>query len=399
MKQPCRILVNALHAKTGGGITYLQAMLPRLAARSDIELHLAIHESQLEQFPDNLPNVKRHISIFKDGFLRRLMWEQFVLPAIAWQQADVTFSPANFGPLFAPRPVVLLRNALGVADHDKRFVKQMYWKALGAVTWLSLALAPKAIAVSAYAKRHLAFGFASKVSVVHHGVDAGQFMPPESSRQDYILAVGDLTVQKNFHTLIEAVAQLPGQRLLIAGKMIDLVYARQIEDQIKRLGLNDRVILLGGVSRERLAELYGECKAFAFSSTVETFGNPLLEAMASGCPILCSNAAAMPEILGGAGLLVEAQDAKAWEQALARLFADPGLSTRLSLMALARAKDFSWDVTALQTASLLAEAKGAGSPRDKIEFAAWLWVVFMLGAYLSQFLNFLPAISAALSVS
>lgn len=388
MTRPVRILLNALHAKTGGGTTYLKALLPRLAAREDVEIRLLIHRHQQALFQEI--DLQKQIVDFKDGFARRLIWEQAILPAHSWDWADVTFSPANFGPLLARRPIVLLRNALDVSKHENRPAKKLYWAILKLMTWLSLLMAPRAMAVSSYAKEKLALGFGGKVEVVHHGIDLALFAPPSTARDDFILAVGDITVQKNFATLIEAVAQLPGTALRIAGKRVDEEHAVLLDRLVAKLGLQERVTFLGQVTPGDLASLYRRCKIFAFSSTVETFGHPLAEAMASGCAILCSRAAAMPEILGQAGLYAEPLNIDDWVKNLSCLQNDATLRGELSAKALVRARDFSWDVAAQKTAAILKEA--AARPRSrKIEaiFACWVLVVGFL--YLLQFTSVLQA--------
>ncbi|MBF0353741.1 MAG: glycosyltransferase family 4 protein [Alphaproteobacteria bacterium] len=373
----------------------MAAMLPNLARQKGFEVHLLLHQNQLPLFLDVLEGVKVHCVAFKDGFLLRLIWEQLGLPLYAWRFADVTFSPANFGPLLAPRPVVLLRNALGVTDHDLRLGKKIYWMLLGIMTWLSLLVSPVAIAVSDYARRNLAFGFARRVRIVHHGVDHRRYHADASQRDDFALAVGDLTVQKNFHTLIEAVARIPGLCLKIAGRRVDEAYAQSLDALVRSLAVGDRVAFLGSVGPDELSALYRSCRLFAFPSTVETFGNPLVEAMASGCAILCSKAAAMPEILEDAGLYAEALDVNDWEKGLHRLLGDPTLRSDLSERALRRSADFDWKATAEQTVAILMLAGQKGG-KGFFDIFAWSWIALILSLYLMQFRGLMPAMMKAM---
>jgi glycosyltransferase involved in cell wall biosynthesis len=393
-----KIFINALHAKTGGGLTYLRALLPRLAACREAEIHLGLHKDQLDLFSPLDPRIRLQLFDFKDGFVRRLIWEQLVLPWHAWKLAAVTFSPANFGPLLAPRPVVLLRNALDVSAQDRRLGKKLYWQALGLMTWLSLWAAPRALAVSSYARDRLAFGFKEKTAIVHHGVETLRFHPDGKARERFLLAVGDLTVQKNFHTLIEAMTALPGLELRIAGRRVDEDYAQRLEERIRDLGLEKRVVLLGPQPTEALAGLYRQCAFFVFSSTVETFGNPLLEAMASGCPILCARAAAMPEILGEAGLYFDPGLVDDLTAQIRRLLENEALRQDLGQRALQRSKAFSWDQTARQTLGHL-EAAGKGRAMALLPLLLWAWVAGILAAYLIQFRPLLLPILARLGLA
>lgn len=362
---PVRVLVNAVHAHAGGGVTYLRNMLPRLADDAGLELHLVIHASQRALIDPGDARIRVHAFHFPNGFLARLAWEQLALPMHARRlSADVTFSPANFGPLLAPRPVILLRNALSVAASEGRMPKRLYWRALGIMTTLSVLGCRRAIAVSEFARRDLSGGlperFARRVSVIHHGV-APVFSPaPEMRREGFLLAVGDLYVQKNLHGLIEAIDRLRGRfpaiRLKIAGEAVDAGYASRLGEAIAARGLGGHVELMGRLSPEALVDLYRRCALFVFPSLVETFGMPLVEAMACGAPVLSARASAMPEIAGDAALYFDADDPADMAERIAEALDDAGLRRNLTERAAARAQAFSWEETARRTARVLKDA-------------------------------------------
>ena len=359
------MLINALHARTGGGITYLRQMLPLLAADPRLELHLIAHEEQGVQLAPLDARVRFHEAPFAGGFIRTLLWEQLVLPFRARNiGADVTFSPANYGPLTAPRPVIMLRNALGVAAHDGRPAKRLYWRVLGWMTALSLLSCRRAIAVSVYARQTLAGGFGDKVAVIPHGVDdAFRRLTRSPGESPYLLAVGDIYVQKNLRTLLAAFARVravrPELRLKIAGRPVDASYARLVRTDADRLGVADAVDFLGAAPRETLMELYAGCSVFVFPSTVETFGQPLVEAMAAGAPVACANTAAMPEIAGSAVQYFDPLDAGAMSDRILALLNDPALAARLGAAGRRQAQAYSWPETARRTAAVLLAAAGA----------------------------------------
>ena len=366
---PVRVVVNALHARTGGGITYLRNVLPFLAAEPGFEVHLVLHADQRELTPPPR-GVRVHVVHFRDGFVRRLVWEQTALPLLARRiGARVTFSPANFGPLVAPGPVVMLRNTIEVGEVEQRWSKRLYWRALGWMTVLSLLRCRRAIAVSEYARRSLACRLPDRVRrrvvVVPHGVDP-VFAPPGAgeAREDFLLTVADLYVQKNLHRLILAVDELsrrfPDLELRIAGRAVDEGYAAELRALVAARGLGNRVHFLGHVETEDLAVLYRRCRAFVFPSLAETFGHPLVEAMASGAPIVSADAAAMPEVVGDAALLVDARDAGAIAGAIARVLEEKALAAELSARALARVRRFDWAETARRTARILDEVARGG---------------------------------------
>ena len=360
---PVRVLINALHAKSGGGVTYLRNLLPRFGADPDLEVHLCLHEDQLAAFPEPADGVRMHSVRFRDGFTRRLVWEQTGLLLLAKRiGAEVTYSPANFGPLLVPAPVILLRNAVAVGESEKRLSKRLYWKVLGAMTWVSLLRCRRAIAVSDYARdaltRRLPSAVARRVEVIHHGVDP-LFSPPPlgQGREDFVLAVSDLYIQKNLHRLLDAFAivrrDFPGISLRIAGGAIDADYAQSLHRTVAERGLDGHVRFLGHVPAHELADLYRRCALFVFPSLVETFGNPLVEAMASGAPIVSSDATAMPEVLGDAALFFDPQDTSAMAERITAALGDTDLRNRLGARAEDRARHFSWDETARRTARVI----------------------------------------------
>lgn len=365
---PFHIAINASHAKTGGGVTYLRQMLPLLAAEPGVSLHLILHKEQLPLFdpvPDGIDIVTCDYS---PGFFSTLIWEQFKLPGVARRlSADVLFSPANFGPIFARNHVLLLRNATSVIRLARRLKPLMYWFMLSGATLASLLTARRAIAVSNYAAGVLTFGLkgvlGKKVSVVHHGT-ASVIAPRESNEVQgaNLLAVSDIYIQKNYHTLLRALAILRQSRadlsLKIVGREVDSHYAESLRDLVRDLGLEDAVKFVGHVETSELDALYRNCQLFIFPSAVETFGNPLLEAMAHGVPIATSNTAAMPEVIGDAGLLFDPDNAKEIADRIATLLADPTLRVELGRKAAQRARSFTWEETAQRTLGVLREAAG-----------------------------------------
>ena len=115
-----------------------------------------------------------------------------------------------------------------------------------------------------------------------------------------------------------------------------------LERLIGDLGLADRVHLLGRVPADELDALYRSAVALVFPSAYEGFGNPALEAMARGCPVVATTAGALPEVVGDAGLLVPPGRPGALAAAVARVLDEPGLADRLRADGLARSADFSW---------------------------------------------------------
>lgn len=368
-RRPLRVAINGTHAKSGGGVTYLRNLLPELAELPDLELHLFLHDDQFKLFYPVHEKVRVTLFRFKPTFFRTLIWEQLAVPICAWGMgADVVFSPANYGPIFGRNHVILLSNAVSVIRLTRRVGAILYWMTLAVATFISLATAKKAIAVSGYAKKLLSFGMprflGDKVEVVHHGtrqVDAGTVH--KAHPDGCLLAVSDIYIQKNYHTLLRAHALLverhPDLQLFIVGREIDHDYALELRQLTRDLKLENNVVFKGHVETDELYQLYRDCRAFVFPSTVETFGLPLLEAMAVGVPIASSNEAAMPEVLGDTGVMFDPRDHQDMAAQIEGLLSDDKLCDEFGEKAALRAKSFLWRTTAEQTAAVL---KSAAAP-------------------------------------
>lgn len=161
----------------------------------------------------------------------------------------------------------------------------------------------------------------------------------------FLLSLGNCLAHKNFHVLLDLMAQLPGQRLLIAGKNAT-PYGDFLRGEIGRLRLEDRVIMPGEVSDADRQWLYEHCEAFLFPSLTEGFGFPVLEAMQCGKPVVMARKTCLPEVAGDHGFYFDSFEpaamAAALEAGLAACRSDPGFAAR----ARAHAATFSWQATA-----------------------------------------------------
>jgi glycosyltransferase involved in cell wall biosynthesis len=168
---------------------------------------------------------------------------------------------------------------------------------------------------------------------------------PAPANGAYALFVGGLERRKDPVAVLEALALVDGDlRLIVAGAAKGA--AQEVDEAIRRLGLEQRVELRGHVSKEELAALYRGARCLVFPSRYEGFGLPVIEAMASGTPVVATTAGAIPEVAGGAAVLVEPGDADALAAGIKRALAE---RERLRAAGLERARAFSWRKTAEQT--------------------------------------------------
>jgi glycosyltransferase involved in cell wall biosynthesis len=211
-----------------------------------------------------------------------------------------------------------------------------------------------------------------KIEVIPEGVDARfrpNLDPATVSRvriryglpERFVLCVGTIEPRKNLPTLLEAYAALRPRHedvgLVIAGAK-GWLYERFF-DRLRSLGLEREVVLTGFVPDEDMPALLDAAEVFAFPSEFEGFGLPPLEAMASGTPVVCSNAASLPEVVGDAGLLLPPRDVGAWVEALGRVLDDGHLRAGLRDRGLERARRFGWDAAARKTLDVYRSAMSA----------------------------------------
>jgi glycosyltransferase involved in cell wall biosynthesis len=269
-----------------------------------------------------------------------------------------------------------------VAVHDLSYLAHPEWLSwrvrftLNQLVPRSVRAAARVIAISDFTKQDLVerYGLpADKIVVVPLAAgtnftplpDAAEQPLPAGIREPFILAVGNLEPRKNLATLIEAFAEMVRQhafagQLVIAGKA--KYRGEEAAGAVARLGLEGRVIFTGFIDDHTLRLLYNRARLFAYPSRYEGFGLPLLEAMACGCPVVASNATAIPQTAGDAAILVDPTSVAALTAAMARVVGDPELARRMSIDGKAQAARFSWTRTAELTLDVYKDAIGGPHP-------------------------------------
>ncbi|HEU4966108.1 MAG TPA: glycosyltransferase family 1 protein [Candidatus Saccharimonadales bacterium] len=221
--------------------------------------------------------------------------------------------------------------------------------------------ASRIVAISDFTKRELIerLGVAeNKVEVIYPGVDHDIFKPRSRTNQarPYILYTGSEVPRKNFLSLIDAFRELKREAsfsdlMFVKVGASDDAHMRAIAiERIRSYGLGDAVRFTGRITDDELAQYYTMAECFIFPSFYEGFGLPPLEAMACGCPVIVANAAALPEVVGEAGLKVDPSNVKQLTDTLRQVLMQAALRRKLSLQGLERASAFSWDRAAEQTA-------------------------------------------------
>lgn len=284
-------------------------------------------------------------------------WEQALLPARAARLgAAAIVSPANLAPVAWPRNVVVIHDAVALAHPE--------WFSRAYVAW-QRALMPRiarralrVVTVSEFSRDEVVRLMGApeeRMRVVPGGVDerfgpgadAGAARAALGLRRPYVLTVSARGARKNAPALGETAT-----RLRNAG--FDLVAAGGTRPHLLAEGAAG-ALETGYVPDDLLPGLYAGAGAFVLPSLHEGFGLTALEAMASGVPVVAADRAALPETVGDAGLLVDPEDPGAIADAVERVLADEQLAARLRSAGLARAAGFTWQRTARELHSVIAE--------------------------------------------
>jgi glycosyltransferase involved in cell wall biosynthesis len=299
--------------------------------------------------------------------------ERFALPVelMLYQPwPDLLHSVDHVAPAWGPwKSVVTLHDlAFLLYPETHTLASREYYAATG----VSVRRADRVIAVSqrtaSDAVRLLGVDPA-RIRVVHEAAAPAfgprplESLPPVAARlgidldRPYVLFVGTIEPRKNLTLLLEAFAFVRESyevQLVLAGPrgwLDEPIFAAHA-----RSGLSDAARFVGSLDEEDLAVLYSHASAFALPSLYEGFGLPVLEAMACGAPVVCSNAGPLPEVAGDAAVLLAPDDARAWASTLRRVLTDASLSADLRARGFARAAAFSWQRTAIATREVYREA-------------------------------------------
>ena len=369
-----KVVVNAqlLHTGSsyrGAGVSnYSRNLLTALTAQDNGHALTVFLNDRNFRCPQGAPGLELRYTRWPAGApLPRIIWEQTALPLAAWTaQADLVHGLVNTLPLAMNVPGVVTVHDLSFLRLPERFLwhKRLY---LASLCRASVLKARRVIAVSrqtaADVRSH--FGVDSRrVEVVYNGV-GGKFRPLPAEEATafrqrmglpprFLLYLGTLEPRKNLSHLLRAYAGWQADSA--TGREVALVLAgakgwhyQDIFRLVAELGLTGQVHAPGFVPEQELCLLYNAAGGFVYPSLFEGFGLPVLEAMASGTPVICSDAPSLQEVAGDAALIVPAQDQSALQDAFERLFTEHGLAAQLQERGIRQAGRFSWERAAAET--------------------------------------------------
>jgi len=294
----------------------------------------------------------------------------------AWRlrnEADVYHEP-NFIPHRFDGPTVITVHDLSVIRFPEMHPPARI-RAIGNKLKHAIARADRVITVSDFVRTEVLEHFdcaPEKVVAVHNGVSSGFHPRTEADCSarlaatglkygSYVLSVGTFEPRKNLGRLAQAWLQLPADirreyPLVLAG-------ARgwgegEFAKALSRLEQEGSLVKLDYVDSELLHVLYAGARLFIYPSLYEGFGLPVLEAMASGVPVICSNVSSLPEVADGAAVLVDPHSSGEMAHAAEALLADKDTTGRMTATGLMRAAELAWKRTAAKTLDVYRQAAG-----------------------------------------
>jgi alpha-1,3-rhamnosyl/mannosyltransferase len=292
-------------------------------------------------------------------FTLREQWE--VSLRLRRLRADVYHTPYYIAPYLVPGPMVVTVHD-AISSRYPQYMPGLLPRISYEVAMrMALGAARRVITVSRASRDDLIRFFGvdpHKITVIPEAADA--WYSPQSAEEvarvraryalppRYVLYLGTNKPHKNLVRLVEAWAQVNDPALLVLAGREDPRYPA-VRVAVQRLGLGGRVRILGQVAENDLPGLYSGAVLFVFPSLYEGFGLPVLEAMACGTPVLCSETPALVEIAQGAAVMVNPLDVAGLASALRTLLRDRERREDLRLRGLARAAHYSWKRAARET--------------------------------------------------
>lgn len=362
------VLINATSAKMGGALTYIGNLARALDTLEIANMTFVILVSEAISLPP-LRTVVVHIvseSICSSP-IRLLIWQQTSLRSLIKKcGADLLFSSANFATFFCPIPQILLIRIPHYFSSEyrqyilphKSFIEKIDFYARKLLICLSMAHASHIIFQTESSRSDVVKEFTKlrkeKTSVNWFGTTLS--IQPSTYTQGEVvrlLSTSHYSDYKNYTTLLRALKKLTsdGFTQFIFTAPIDpslplfrsLFTTPNDLDLIHSPELDGRLNLLGPIPYRELVGLYTSADIFLWPSLAETFGQPLIEAMSAGLPIICSDIPINREICTEAALYVTPLDHVAWARTIRELALNQSLQKDLAERAQTRATLFTWE--------------------------------------------------------
>ena len=371
--------IDASNVRAGGGITHLSEVLKYAQPYSHGFKKIIVWAGlkTLCSLSDQSWLEKAHVPILDRSLPWRVYWQQVILPkSLKQNHCSLLFSPGGTLPQHISIPAVTMsQNMLPFEPKEsaryETVSRRTRFKLLNIVQGMSFQRTDGLIFLTEYAKKTVYAQLKKKplqTAIVPHGINKSFFLPPRKQNplDSYsptnpfrLLYVSIVDVYKHQWQVAEAVAVLRNKGFPVAIDFVGSSYHQamsRFNDTAYKLDPNGFFINYKGfMPYNELPEVYDKADAFVFASSCENMPNILLEAMAAGLPIACSNRGPMPEVLGNAGLYFDPERPEEITDALIVMLNDHVLREQIAQEAYDRASEYSWERCAKETFSFLAE--------------------------------------------
>lgn len=310
-------------------------------------------------------------SNFKIIFLNspnRFWWNFWALPKYLKKNPVDIFHTQYIAPFWLPKNTRLVLTIHDISfNFFPEYIKKTDLFLLKALIPRSIRRADKIITVSASERNKLIDFYKvapEKVDFTYNGVDFKKFSQKFSYEEikkintkykipdtKYILYLGTLQPRKNIPIIIEAMKYLD-IKLVIAGNREAHNFDQKIDEAIKKNGLQDKIIFPGWIDEEDKPILLQIAECFVFSSLYEGFGIPIIEAMAAGTPVVCSDIPMFREIGKDAALFCDPKNSQQFAENISKVLEDQPLREKLVRSGIENAQNFTWQKTAKKTSGV-----------------------------------------------
>ena len=380
---------RCIDARASGASVYVRELLRRLPVLApEWSWLILFHDAETRRsvladaLPGNHPNVSTEILPYR---FSSLIGKAKLVKILIKAKCDLYFSPIVANSILALGGFkgICGASVVAVQANVERDTKNLFWRFIKRRCLMRATSSCTAIIAASQTLRDdivrqlsLSEKSASRLKVVYAGVSKAFSpapAPPPAGKTKVVLYVGNQRHYKNLDSLVRAFAALrhrQGDRLHLLLIGPEGSNSASIRKLVRNLGLGDHVTFAGESTECELAAAYRESSLFVSPSSYEGFSLPLLEAMASGTPIVCCKGGAQSEIVGSATSTLPAGDVQALSEAMERMLTDDAFRTKSVKAGLERAATFSWDRTATETLAIFRDAIASGKNANNAKTGA-----------------------------